>query len=178
MNYIDYRSLQESEITRPLFRHFNRRQVVKDCWRRVGGEWVIREDPFIDDWSEEDYQFLVQCLRNTVNTGGVVYGAFENGQLKGFTSVEAQPLGSENQYLDLSCIHVSEDMRGQGIGTRLFSLACNWAREHGAKKLYISAHSAVETQSFYRAQGCVEAEEYNREHAEKEPYDCQMECVL
>lgn len=175
---IEYRQLQIADLTHDLFRHFNRRQVVKDCWRRVDGEWIIKEAPFIDDWSEKDYQFLIQCLRNTVNTGGVVYGAFKNEQLKGFTSVEAEPLGSKGQYLDLSCIHVSEDMRGQGMGKSLFSFACNWAREHGAEKLYISAHSAVETQSFYRAQGCVEAEEYNREHVEKEPYDCQMEYVL
>ena len=48
----------------------------------------------------------------------------------------------------------------------------------GAKKLYISAHSAVETQAFYRAMGCVEAQEYNQKHVEAEPYDCQMECSL
>lgn len=178
MSTLEYRQLQTSDLNRSLFSYFNRRQVVKDCWRKADGKWVIREDPFIDDWSEEDYQFLLQCLQNTVDTGGVVYGAFEDGQLKGFTSVEAQPLGSRNQYLDLSSIHVSEDMRGRGIGTELFSLACSWAREHGAKKLYISAHSAVETQCFYRAQGCVEAEEYNQEHVKKEPYDCQMEYAL
>ncbi|MCI8896985.1 MAG: hypothetical protein HFI61_04170, partial [Lachnospiraceae bacterium] len=34
---------------------------------------------------------------------------------------------------------------------------------------------AVETQAFYRAMGCVEAQEYNKEHVEKEPYDCQLE---
>lgn len=33
-------------------------------------------------------------------------------------------------------------------------------------------------QAFYRALGCVEAQVYNKEHVEKEPYDCQMECVL
>ena len=45
-------------------------------------------------------------------------------------------------------------------------------------KLYISAHSAVESQAFYKALGCVEAQVYNKEHVEKEPYDCQMECIL
>lgn len=175
---IECRELNGSEINRELFYYFNRRQVVKNCWRRVDGEWIIREDPFIDEWSEEDYQFLIKCLKNTIKSGGVVYGAFEAGALKGFTSVEAERLGSKKQYLDLSCIHVSEDMRGSGIGTELFSLACEWARTHGAEKLYISAHSAVETQAFYRARGCVEAEEYNKEHVEREPYDCQMEFVL
>ena len=80
--------------------------------------------------------------------------------------------------MDLSNIHVSRDMRRQGIGRELFSLAKQWAREHMAEKLYISAHSAVESQAFYQSMGCAEAVEYNRELAEKEPCDCQLECVL
>jgi len=80
--------------------------------------------------------------------------------------------------MDLSSIHVSQDMRGQGIGRELFSVAKRFARERKAKKLYISAHSAVESQAFYRAMGCREAEEYNLKHVEKEPYDCQLECDL
>ncbi len=175
---IIYKLVVEEELNRELFSGFIRRQIVTDCWRRVDGEWVVRSDPFIDEWSEKDYQELLSCLKNTLHTGGVVYGAYDQGVLKGFVSVEAKPLGSTGQYLDLSNIHVSEDRRGTGIGSRLFSLACDWAREHGAEKLYISAHSAVETQAFYRSKGCVEAEEYNKEHCDREPYDCQMEYRL
>lgn len=175
---IEYRQLHIEEICRELFRDFIRHQKVTKCLRRQDGKWVVKDDPFIDDWSEEDYRTLVACLKNTVSTGGFVYGAFCNGKLKGFTSVESEIFGGENRYLDLSCIHVSEDMRGQGIGKRLFCTAKEWAREKGAKKLYISAHSAVESQAFYRAMGCVDAQEYNQKHVEAEPYDCQLECCL
>ena len=85
-----YRQLNADEIDRALFAHFIRHQNVTLCHRRVNGAWVIREDPFIDDWTEEDYRILVDCLKN-------------------------------------------------------------------------------------RAMGCVEAQEYNKEHVEKEPYDCQLE---
>lgn len=174
---IEYRLLQETEICRELFGGFIRRQTVKLCWRRdAQGKWCIREDPFIDDWSEEDYEILIKCLKNTVKTGGLVRGAFYRGVLKGFVSVESELFGGENRYMDLSSLHVSEDMRGRGIGRMLFLAAKKWAGEHGAAKLYISAHSAVETQSFYRAVGCVEAMEYNPAHVEAEPYDCQLEC--
>ena len=175
---IDYRSIQVLEINREFFRYFIRRQVVEDCWRRIDGEWVIQKDPFIDEWSEKDYQLLITCLKNTIETGGIVYGAFQDGMCKGFTSVEAKPFGSRKQYLDLSCIHVSEDLRGNGVGTVLFKMACNWAKGKGAEKLYISAHSAVETQAFYHAKGCVDAEEYNEAHVKQEPFDCQMEYRL
>ena len=175
---VQYRTLRENELCRELFGGFIRHQVVTKCWRREKGEWVIREDPFIDDWTEADYQTLISCLKNTVSTGGVVYGAFIAGTLKGFASVEPDFMGKEGQYLDLSSIHVSEDARGTGIGRALFLMAKEWARARGAKKLYISAHSAVETQAFYRSMGCVEALEYDRRHVDREPFDCQMECVL
>lgn len=173
-----YRGLDAGEIDRQLFAQFIRRQEVTLCRRREKGVWVVREDPFIDDWTKEEYQVLITCLKNTVHTGGFVYGAFVHGILKGFTSVEAGLFGGDNRYLDLSCIHVSEDMRGRGIGKALFTAAADWARQHGAGKLYISAHSAVETQAFYQAMGCVEAQEYHKEHVEREPYDCQLEYRL
>ncbi len=171
-----YREIKEEELHRDLFRTFIRRQVVTDCWRKEEGSWVIKRDPFIDDWNSRDYQTLVSCLKNTLVKGGFVYGAFVDGELKGFASVEGAPVGSRRQYMDLSSIHVSQDMRGQGIGRELFAAAKRFAGEKGVGKLYISAHSAVESQAFYRAMGCVEAEEYISEHVEKEPYDCQLEC--
>ncbi len=175
---IEYRTLQEQEIDRKLFRAFIRRQVVDLCLRRENGAWVVRSDPFVDDWTEEDYRTLIRCLRHTALTGGLVLGAFSEGELKGFASVEPDFFGGENRYHDLSSLHVSEDMRRAGIGKSLFLAAARWASGQGARKLYISAHSAVESQAFYRAMGCVEAAEYDRTHVEAEPYDCQLEYVL
>ena len=168
-----YRKPEIHEIDRSLFRGFIRRQVVTDCLRREGDKWVIKSDPFIDDWSEEDYAFLVTCLKNTLSSGGFVYGAFEQNVLKGFVSVEPKLMAGG--YLDLSSSHVSEDMRGQGIGKALFRAAADWAKAHGAKRLYISSHSAAESQAFYKAMGCVDAEICNKEHSEAEPFDRQLE---
>ena len=185
------RKIKLSELDRSLFSDFHRRQAVTDCYRREGGQLVIRSAPFIDDWSEADYLFLVQCLRRTIETGGVVLGAFEeifkelgsgnSGKkevLKGFASVEAASLGSRGQYRDLTCLHVSEELRGNGIGRELFSLACMEAKRLGGEKLYISGHSAVETQRFYQSMGCREALEPMEEHVKREPYDVQLEKTL
>ena len=175
---IQYRALDIEEIERDLFRDFIRRQKVTDCWRKENTSWVIKSDPFIDDWSENDYQTLTDCLKNTVSAGGFVYAAFSDGRLKGFGSVEPEIFEDSQKYMDLSSIHVSEDQRGHGIGRSLFGAAKEWAKSRGAKKLYISAHSAVESQSFYQAMGCCEAQVYNLKHVEAEPYDCQLECRL
>ncbi len=173
-----YRTLNLNEINRNLFNDFIRHQNVTKCWRKVNNQWIVKEDAFIDDWTEKDYQILISCLKQTLISKGLVYGAFYDGKLKGFVSVEAELFGGEHQYCDLSSIHISEDMRHKGIGRHLFSIAKTWAREKGAKKLYISAHSAIESQAFYRAMGCVEAEVYHLKHVEDEPYDCQLECML
>lgn len=176
--YIEIRKVVENELIPALFADFIRHIVVVKCRRKTDDGWTVVDDPFVDDWSEEEYQFLVQCLTNTIRTGGVVLGAFCNGVLKGFASVEAEMFGGENRYLDLTSLHVSEDMRGLGIGSRLFEAAKAWAADHGALKLHISSHSAIETQVFYARMGCVEAVEYRQAHVEAEPFDCQLECPL
>ena len=175
---MEYRALAESDITRGLFSNFTRRQTVTDCWRRVDGEWVVRSDPFVDDWSEEDYQKLIRDLRATIAANGFVMGVFLDGDLKGFAAVAPRLFGADGDYLDLAAIHVSEDMRGKGAGRALFILAKTWAKGHGAKKLYISAHSSVESQAFYRVMGCTEAREKDPEHVRREPFDVQLECSL
>ena len=175
---VQYRTLCAEEICRELFRDFIRHQIVTDCWRKEDGKWVIKKAPFVDDWTEKEYQILISCLKSTVLSGGLVCAAVCEGKLKGFVSAEAELFGGEEGYCDLSSIHVSEDMRKQGIGRALFLAAKTWAKQKGAKKLYISAHSAIESQAFYRSMGCVEANVYHQGHVEKEPFDCQLECIL
>ena len=173
---IHYRALSEQELCRELFQDFIRHQTVTKCWRKENSGWVIKGAPFIDDWTESDYDFLISCLKNTVSSGGFVYAAFSGRSLKGFASVEAGLFGSRHQYLDLTSLHVSEDLRGSGIGTALFCAAKEWAKKHGAEKLYMYVHSAVESQALYQRMGCVDTKEIQNEHTDAEPFDRQLEC--
>lgn len=174
----ELRPLTENELGASLFACFDRFQTVERCWRKIEGKWVVKDIAFTERWSEEDYAFLVKCLKNTLCTGGEVWGAFLDGKLKGFCSVEGMLLGSGKQYADLSSIHVSADARGTGMGRLLFQKAQEAGKRLGAKKLYISAHSSVESQAFYKRMGCVEAAEYDPHHVEQEPCDCQLECEI
>ncbi len=176
--HAEIRPLCEKEICRALFLPFSRRQEVTRSLRKAGGEWLAAETPFIDDWDEKDYVFLVECLRRTVRTGGIVFGAFIGGALKWFASVEAKPFGRAGDYRELTSIHVSEELRGLGVGRELFARAKDWAKAQGAEKLYISSHPAAETQAFYAAMGCVDAREIDKAHARREPFDRPLECRL
>ncbi len=175
---IIYHKLDIQDITSDFFDGFIRTQVVTDCFRKINGAWVIKYEPFIDDWSERDYNDLIRYLKNTVNSNGFAVGAFSDCKLKGFATVESERFGSKLQYMELSNLHVSRDSRGQGIGRQLFNMSKAFAESRGALKLYISAHSAIETQAFYKAMGCAEAMEYNMKLVDKEPFDCQLECQL
>jgi len=175
---IIYKELETTEINIKLFSSFNRYQDVKKCWRKEDGQWILKEVVFTEQWDSGEYEFLVNCLQNTIRQSGAVLGAFSTGVLVGFVSVENQFFGLENQYLQLSSLHTSYENRGKGIGKKLFDLACKKAKEMKGEKLYISAHSSQETQAFYKAMGCVEAEEYNDKLVAKEPFDCQLEYRL
>lgn len=178
MREIQYKKIKADDINEALFKDFNRYQKVTKCWRKVEDQWVLKDIAFTEQWTSKEYEFLVKCLQNTVNTGGVVYGAFNAESLAGFVSVESTFFGSQKEYLQLSSIHVTFEGRGMGIGRRLLNLAEDSARKMGAKKLYISAHSSEESQAFYKKLGCVEAVEYNEKLVADEPCDCQLEYVL
>lgn len=175
---IEYKELTMDDVDLTLFDYFDRTQEVTKCWRKIDGTWIIKDVPFVDNWSFEEYQEGILYLKKIIQLKGYVVAAFSNGQLKGFASVDPTIFGTHAKYMDLSNIHVSKDMRGHGIGKELFLLAKKWAKDHQAEKLYISAHSSVESQAFYKTMGCVEALEYNEELVTKEPCDCQLECVL
>lgn len=175
---IMYRKLESQELVPALFDRFRRFQQVKRCWRKIDGEWVLKDIAFIDDWDSASHRRVCGQISSALASGGTAWGAFCQGALKGFSSVEGKLIGSRLQYAVLAELHVSEDFRRHGLGRRLFSLAAEEARALGAEKLYISAMSAEESQAFYRSMGCVEAEEYDPWHVEKEPCDCQMEYLL
>ena len=59
---ISYKILHTKDMNRNLFDHFIRHQTVVKCWRREHGSWIIRDDPFTDDWSEDDYRQLISHL--------------------------------------------------------------------------------------------------------------------
>lgn len=175
---IQYKELELDEIKETLFKNFNRYQDVKECWRKENDKWILKDISFIEQWSSDEYEYLIKCLKNTIKTGGQVVGAFYNNVLVGFASIENEFFGSHNEYIQLSSIHISYESRGMGIGKKLFDLIINIAKSMGAKKLYISAHSSKETQAFYKSLGCIEALEYNTKLVELEPYDCQLEYNL
>ena len=174
------RALVANDLTPDLLKYFNRYQEVNRCWRLENNKWVLKDISFTEQWDEELRKEIVAVdFANCLSSGGVVWGTFnDNGLCIAFASLLSEFFGSSGQYLQLMQIHVSHEYRNKGVGKTLFGLCVEKARSLGTKKLYISAHSAEESQCFYKGVGCIDAEEINQRLAEYEPYDRQMEFVL
>ena len=178
MEDLTYTELTAETLTARSLDGFVRRQVVEECWRRVDGALVLRPVAYVEDWTLADRRTRAEEMLEGVRQGARVFAALDGKAVVGFAYLKPEPFGSRGQYRELGRFYVSEPCRGRGVGRRLFAMACEGAREMGAEKLYLSAHSAREPMAVYRRLGCVEAEELNQRLVEKEPCDVQMEFRL
>lgn len=179
MNTITYLFLTEKNFNEDSLDDFLRHQEIKECWRKNSNdEYVLVANEYVEDWDLNKRKEVAREILHKIAGKRFAYGAFCEGKVVGYILVSNEFFGSSNQYLELLLYHVSEPYRRHGIGKELFELACKKAKEIGAKKLYISAHSSKESQAAYRRLGCTEAAEINQAIAEHEPYDVQMEFVL
>lgn len=178
MDHIIYSRISEENFSPTSLDGFIRRQEVQECWRSVDGHWTLLPVSYIEDWDLEARRIRARRILRGIQDGGAAFGAWREGNIVGFARLALPLFGSKNQYIDLAQLHVSAPFRRQGIGRELFLLACQGAREAGASRLYISAHSAKESIAAYRKYGCIPACEVNRRLAAKEPCDLQLEFQL
>jgi N-acetylglutamate synthase-like GNAT family acetyltransferase len=155
--------------------NYNRYQEVKRCYRKEDGKWIVKDIEYIENWDKLEIENKINGFLKIIDTGGYVFGAYENNKLIGFATLLNKRFGSKKQYVQLENMHVSFGYRNNGIGKELFKLCVEKAKELGIKKIYISANTSEDTQKYYLSIGCIDAEEINSELAEKEPYDRQME---
>jgi len=175
----EIRAVSSKELEHESLKDFDRYQETRIVKRkRPDNSFIYVIDEFIDDWDSKRKNEVVDELKQCLRSGGFVAGAFLKESLVGFAGIENCFFGSDKQYLEMTFMHVSRELRGFGIGRRLFDLCCQAAKKRGARKLYISAHPSLETQTFYESMGCTPASEINEEAFAREPLDIQMEFIL
>ena len=177
MNY-QYKRLDNNNFTGNSLDDFVRHQTVTECWRKIDNDWKLVPNVYEENWPQIQCREIAEDLVYNINNDQTGFGAFDGERIIGFATVSHRIFGASARYVQLVCFQISEEYRRQGIGRKLFSMACEEARRLGADKLYISAHSSKESQAAYRALGCSFAEEINEELAAAEPFDVQMEYRL
>ncbi|MGX8686201.1 MAG: GNAT family N-acetyltransferase [bacterium] len=175
---IHYQRLNADNFTAHSLDDFVRRQTVIESWRWINKDWKLVPNVFEENWPLVQCREIAEDMVHHINLDQTGFGAFDGERIIGFATVSHHIFGAAAVYVQLVCFQISEGYRRQGIGRKLFSLACEEARLLGADKLYISAHSSKESQAAYRALGCTPAKEINEGLAAAEPYDVQMEYRL
>ena len=173
-----YKRLDNTNFTAHSLDDFVRRQTVTECWRKINNDWKLVPNAYEEKWSLAQCREIAEDVVHHINLDQTGFGAFDGERIIGFATVSHRIFGAAARYVQLVCFQISEEYRRQGIGRKLFSMACEEAWRLGADKLYISAHSSIESQAAYRALGCSFAEEINEELAAAEPFDVQMEYRL
>jgi GNAT superfamily N-acetyltransferase len=173
---IIYRELNVEDIKCNLLDNFNRYQEIKRCYRFENGSWTIKNNVYEENWDKNRKDNKTIKFKNILDAGfGYIFGAFDNNALIGYAVLFNKTFGSKRQYIQLFSLQVSFGYRNRGIGKKLFGFCIEKAKSNNVKKLYISANSSEETIKFYFRIGCKDAIEINKEQAEEEPFDRQME---
>ena len=173
-----YKRLDNNNFTGHSLDDFVRHQAVTECLRKTDNGWELVPIVFEENWSQEQCRKIAEDVVHHISLDQTGFGAFDGERIIGFAIVSHRIFGAAARYVQLVCFQISEEYRRQGIGRKLFSMACEEARQLSADKLYISAHSSKESQAAYRALCCTPAKEINEELAAAEPFDVQMEYKL
>ena len=173
-----YQRLDNNNFTGHSLDGFVGRQTVTECWRKINNVWKLVPNVYEENWSLAQCRKIAEDVVHHINLDQTGFGAFDGERIIGFATVSHRIFGVTARYVQLVCFQITEEYRRQGIGRKLFSMACEEARRLGADRLYISAHSSKESQAAYRALGCSFAEEINEELAAAEPFDVQLEYRL
>ena len=177
-NEIRFCRLDDSNFNGRSLDFFVRHQTVTECWRKTDGDWKLVPILYEENWPLEQCREIAEDVRLHMNLDQTGFGAFIGERIVGFATVSHHIFGATARYAELVCFQISEEYRRQGIGRKLFSMACEEALRLGAEKLYISSHSSKESQAAYRALGCTHAKEINASLVAEEPFDVQLEYRL
>jgi ribosomal protein S18 acetylase RimI-like enzyme len=147
-----YKDLSIDDLKEYLLDPFNRYQKINNYWKKNNdGVWILVNrndlinrfentyDVYDDDWDKNEKVKIINKLRDSIEGGGFVVGAYFNNNLIAFANLLGGFFGRNNEYIRLTMLHVSNEYRNMGIGKELFRICVEKAKTAGAEKIYISA---------------------------------------
>lgn len=164
--------LSENNFNEYSLDTFERKQEVRNVYRKAGTEYTLVNMPYTEDWSIEKKR---NVARDILSEDYISYLALDGEKAAGFIGLKRQ---LTEGYMILDLMQVSAEYRKIGIGRKLFEMGKLEAKKAGAKALYISACSSEETIAFYKAMGAVITDDPIKEIADDEPFDLQMICMV
>ena len=124
------------EVLTPVeFRHF----VPGDeaAFLELNQAWIARY--FVVE--EKDWEVLKNPVKYILEPGGALFMAFQDEVAVGTCGLLAMGGGS----YEVAKMTVSEKLRGLGIGKKLLAHVIGYAREIGAKRLYLETNNHLQS---------------------------------
>jgi GNAT superfamily N-acetyltransferase len=172
---IAIRNLARNELSR--VGEIDRTERIDALFEQHGTELVLRRgtwnapawDP--DGHGEHSLDAQHQALERYVDAGGIVRGAFSQGRLSGIGVVvpRIRPAMAQLAYL-----HVSQEFRSAGIGSRLSVDLELIAQRAGDTEIVVTATPSENTVRFYLGRGYRPMQQPVPELFELEPEDIHM----
>ncbi len=174
---MNYRLLSFSDISDDMLLSFNHRQAWNKQWVKQDSVWVLLDACKVREWSHEKRQWIAEYLREQIERGGSVFGAFDGNHLVGFCSIDGVLSGSNKQYANLTMLFVDDKYQGMGIGKSIIFSILREAKRLGASKLFVSAIPSERTIAFYMAMSFCDAKEVIPEFIDSDE-DRLLECDI
>ena len=114
---------------------------------------------------------LIEFCTSVVASGGVLFGAFEEAHAAGLAIVNPS---FEPALAWLAFLHVSRPYRRRGAAQALWDAVAQFAVEHGAESIYVSATPTESAVGFYLKQGCRLARPVHPDLFAAEPEDIHL----
>ncbi len=171
------RPLQETELN--LLWSIDRSERIDGLYELRDGV-LHRQTVDIDlrGWPEGDPEKYHPEHEQALHRGAWFMGVFDGDTLLAAAGLDRLPLGPRGDWRQLFFLHVSQSLRGKGIGIYLLEQAKQQTLAWGAKAVYASATPSLNTVDFYRAHGFVIAPEPDPRLFELDPEDIHLLCVL
>ena len=157
------------------FREIDRSEEVTVHYRQVGKELVSERvhDPVPNFFPEGEHHSVAELVRTwqpVVDAGGVLLGAFADGELAGIALLGGEVAPGTRQ---VALLYVSRPHRGRGIAGTLMNEIERLARADGARALYVSSTPTSSAVGFYLSRGFEPTEPLPEPFA-MEPEDIHM----
>lgn len=174
---MDVIKIRETDISDRFLDGFHHIQEWTKQYRRKDNTLELFDVFKTRVWSDEKRIWIASYLKDTVENGGIVLGAFEGEVLVGFAAIDGAVRGNVGRYINLSMLFVDDHHKRRGIGKALLNHSISEAKKLGGEKLFISSIPSFETVSFYLSNKAEFSKETIDEFIDTEE-DIYLELVL
>ena len=174
---MEFRLLEKEDIDRVV--EIDRTEIINYIYYYKKGKLeLVEEFCRVNKWSNEQELIHISALKDTYDSGGFIFGAFDGPKIAGVISLDSEFIGKNKDHLNLAGFWVSSQYRNKGIGRKLLELVIEKAMEIGTAMIYVSATPSQNTVNFYLKGGFELADEIIENLYELEPLDIHMVRML